>query len=71
MDYKILFDFTTVHSKGKLVGRSAEVVVKTKSDDVKPHPLDDELLYCCAKSIHDQKPSWKILMLNVKQIIPV
>jgi hypothetical protein len=71
MQYKVSFDFTTVHSKGKFVGRSAQIVVETKSDDIVPNPDDDNLLYCCRMSIYDLKPSWKIFMLKIKEILKV
>lgn len=66
--YKIFFDFTTVHGN-RFVGRSGEFEVNSK--DGKINPLDDDLIKCCAQEIHQHKPKWNIIMITIKDIVPI
>lgn len=66
--YFVQFDFTTVHGKGRFVGRSGQFTFETADelDEVNKNIADVQNL--CAQFIHNEKPKWNILLVNVKSI---
>lgn len=69
-EFKVRFDFTTVSGKSRFTGRSAECNISLIGED-DLDPKDKELIQVCAQSVYSQKPSWKIVMLNIKEITPL
>lgn len=66
--FMVYFDFTTVHSKGKFVGRTGQVGIETTDTIEEVNKNLEEVRLACAKFIYSQKPKWNILSLNVTNI---
>jgi len=69
IEYKITFDFTTVHKGSRFVGRSVECWVTASNELNDGDKLDDALLMMCAHSVHELKPKWNIFTLTITNII--
>jgi hypothetical protein len=67
--YIIYFDFTTVHSKGRFVGRQGQCGIETSATPEQVSNDSEELQTICAKYVYHKKPKWNILMLTITSII--
>jgi uncharacterized pyridoxamine 5'-phosphate oxidase family protein len=61
-------NFTTVHSGGKFVGRSAEVNFQSENTLEQVYKDLEEIKSLCVQYIRSQKPKWNIFMIDVTNI---
>lgn len=68
-EYKVFCNFTTVHSKGRFVGRSAEVCINSKLPIEQLYKDLETIKTICAEYIYSVKPKYKIFMIDITKII--
>lgn len=70
-EYIVHFDFTTVHGKGRFVGRNGQVGIQSDNTLEQVNADREEITKLCVAYIHHEKPKWNIFMITIKDISEV
>lgn len=69
-EYLVQYDFTTFHSKGKFVGRSGQIGIKTDNTLEQVNHDVEQIKQLCVNYILSEKPKWNIFMITITGIQP-
>lgn len=67
--YLVKFNFTTAHPKSRFRGRSGQLSIDTEFSLEMVKLQQDALKQMCVNFILEQKPTFKIVMLDITDII--
>jgi hypothetical protein len=67
-NYLIEFDFTTVHGKGRFVGRNGQIDISTDATTEEIYKDLETIQRMCANAVRVNKPKWNIFLITVKSI---
>lgn len=70
-NYAVHFDFTTVHSGGRFVGRNGELTFSTDAAETIEEINKNEVEQLCMQAIKIKNQKWHVFMIEIKSISPV